>query len=147
MAIARRPDTSFWQKPTGALFKSLLVPGWGQFSNKKYTKAAIFAGLEIYFAARAYHFIRETRDRFDVFQATESRQDYFAYDEVKSDRNLYYWLLAGTAFISMWDAFADAHIKPFEEAKDRGEDYWGYIDEDRPDLKPPPFSLALTIKY
>ncbi|SVC87707.1 uncharacterized protein METZ01_LOCUS340561, partial [marine metagenome] len=33
--------------PAKAMFKSLLIPGWGQFQNKDYWwKAIIFAGVE-----------------------------------------------------------------------------------------------------
>ena len=29
------------RSPTGALFRSVAIPGWGQFYNKKYLKAAL----------------------------------------------------------------------------------------------------------
>ncbi len=139
-----KPDTGFWSRPTGALFKSVLVPGWGQLANGKYQKAAIYAGLETYFALRAAHFFRKTREHFDRFRETDERSDYFAYDNAKNNRNKFYWYLAGTIFISMWDAYTDAHLKPFEETEG-DDDYWGLSD--RPEISPPGVSLALTFKY
>lgn len=142
-----KPDTSFWQRPTGALFKSIIFPGWGQYSNGKYQKAAIFFTIESFFIVKSVEYFKKTRDRFDQFHKTENRDDFFAYDDARSTRNKYYWYLAGTVFISMWDAFADAHIKPFEETKDKGDEFWGLEPGGKPDLSPPPLSLMLTIRF
>lgn len=139
-------DTSFWDQPTGALFKSVLFPGWGQYANKKYQKAAIIFGLESFFIAKAVQYFQRTRDRFDTFQQTEDRADFDAYDNARTTRNKYYWFVAGTIFISMWDAYADAHLKPFEEVKDDDE-FWGLEPGDRPRVSPPPLSLAWTIRF
>ena len=142
-----RLDTSFWQRPTGKLFKSVFFPGWGQYANKKYTKAAIFFTLETFFIAKSVQYFKKTRDRFDTFRKTEDRNDFFAYDNARKTRNKYYWYTAGTIFISMWNAYADAHLKPFEETKDIDDEYWGLDPDDQPGLSPPPLSLALTIKF
>jgi len=141
-----KPDTTFWQRPTGALFKSVILPGWGQYANHKYQKAAIFFGLETFFLFKSVQYFRRTRDDFDTFQETKKRQDFFAYDAARKSRNKYYWFFAGTIFISMWDAYADAHLKPFEETRNNDE-FWGLDPSDRPDVSPPPFSLALTIRF
>jgi len=99
-----------------------------------------------------------TRDRFDIFDETKADSDYDAYDDAKDRRNKFYWYVAGTIFIGMWDAYADAHLKPFEEVKDDDE-FWGLFEEvkdddefwglndDHPDLSPPPLSLALTFRF
>lgn len=145
-APAAGRDTSFWQHPTGKLFKSVIFPGWGQYANGKYQKAAIFFTMETYFIVRAIHFFGKTRDEYDRFILTEERVDFNAYDNARKTRDKFYWFVAGTIFISMWDAYADAHIKPFEETKDRGDEFWGW-DNNPPDLGPPPFNLALTFKF
>jgi len=139
-----RPDTSFWQRPTGKLFKSVFFPGWGQYSNGKYQKAAIFFTLETYFIIRSVHYFKLTRRRFDIFQETKANTDYLAYDDAKDRRNKFYWYVAGTIFIGMWDAYADAHLKPIEDTKDDDE-FWGL--DDRPDVSPPALSLALTFRF
>ena len=141
-----RPDTSFWRRPTGVLFKSVIFPGWGQYANGKYQKAAVIFVLESFFIIKSVEYFKKTRDRFDKFKETEDGRDFFPYDEAKKTRNKYYWYVAGTIFVSMWDAYADAHIKPFEEAKDKGDDFWG-LEDNRPDLSPPLLSLVLTIRF
>ncbi len=141
-----KADTSIWHKPTGALFKSVLFPGWGQYSNGKYQKAAIIFGLESFFIFKSAQYFRKTRDRFDTFQQTQERSDFDAYDDARTTRNKYYWFVAGTIFISMWDAYADAHIKPFEDVRDDDE-FWGLEPGDRHHISPPPLSLALTVKF
>jgi len=141
-----KSDTSFWQKPTGALFKSIIAPGWGQYANGKYQKAAIICGLESFFIFKSVQYFIKTRDRFDTFKQTEERADFDAYDEARSNRNKYYWFVAGTIFFSMWDAFADAHIKPFEDVEDDAE-FWGMVRDDRGRARPPEVSLAWTVKF
>jgi hypothetical protein len=141
------PDTSFWQKPTGALFKSIIAPGWGQYANGKYQKAAIICGLESFFIVKSVQYFVKTRDRFDTFKQTQERADFDAYDNARSNRNKYYWFVAGTIFYSMWDAFADAHLKPFEEIKDDAE-FWGLEPGDRRRrVSPPELSLAWTVTF
>jgi hypothetical protein len=142
-----KPDTSFWQKPTGALFKSIIAPGWGQYANGKYQKAAIICGLESFFIVKSVQYFIKTRDRFDTFKQTQERADFDAYDEARSNRNKYYWFVAGTIFYSMWDAFADAHLKPFEEVRDDA-DFWGLEPGDRRRrVSPPELSLAWTVRF
>ena len=141
-----KPDTSFWDRPTGALFKSIMLPGWGQYSNKKYQKAAIYFGLESYFMFKSVKYFLKTRDRYDTFQETRQRKDFFAYNSARKTRNKYYWFVVGTIFISMWDAYADAHLRPLEETKGN-DDFWGLNPADHPRISPPALSLALTIRF
>ena len=44
------------QNPTKALFKSMLVPGLGQFGNRKYFKAAVVVGLQAWLISSAAAF-------------------------------------------------------------------------------------------
>jgi hypothetical protein len=139
-------DTSFWRKPTGTLFKSVLFPGWGQYANGKYQKAAIIFGIESFFIYKSVQYFRKTRDRFDTFQQTGERDDFDAYDNARSTRNKYYWFVAGTIFFSMWDAYADAHLKPFEDVEDDDE-FWGVAWGKRRRSTRPEWSLGWTIRY
>ncbi|SYZ74793.1 exported hypothetical protein [Candidatus Zixiibacteriota bacterium] len=118
---AIRPlDTSRSQNPTAALFKSMLVPGWGQIGNGKYVKAAMVIGGEAYFLSRILHFGKITRDKKKAFQAADAgstdRYDLFQeYQSAKDDRNLNSWFLGTCIFISMFDAYVDAHLAHFPE--------------------------------
>ena len=102
------------QPPTVALFKSLLVPGLGQLGNHKYFKAVLFGGLEGVFIAAAIHYERRASDARDLCTSAVDpkvrRVWYNFYDNKRKNRNKYIWFAGLTAFISMFDAYVDAHL-------------------------------------
>ncbi len=102
------------QPPTRALFKSMLLPGWGQVGNRRYLKAAFFAGIEGWMFVKAIGFSRETRDARTRYDAATSYADrvvaYQTYDSKRKSRNKYVWFGGFTIFISMFDAYVDAHL-------------------------------------
>lgn len=102
------------QNPTAALFKSMLVPGLGQIGNRSYFKAGLFIGLETWFALSAIDRGRDAadyRDRFEAATDPETRNQLYAeYEMRRDDRNKYLWFLGITSFVSMFDAFVDAHL-------------------------------------
>ncbi|MBD3232185.1 MAG: hypothetical protein GF315_00515 [candidate division Zixibacteria bacterium] len=136
----------FKPNPTGALLRSIAFPGWGQIYNRKYIKAGIFAigeGLLIYYMEknweRANHYqaafertlqtpISSTAlpSETDVIALDESslltlRSEVFArWQKYTDERNKYMWFLAATIFLSMFDAYVDAHLMPFD--REMGED-------------------------
>ena len=85
------------QQPTIALFKSMLVPGWGQLGNRKYLKAALVIGLEGWLISEAYNNGRDASDAWDRFAA-------------ESDSYLRDALHADYQDASMFDAYVDAHL-------------------------------------
>ena len=107
-------EKHLYQNPTGALFKSMLVPGLGQLGNRRYFKAAVFIGLECWFAGSAIHYGRQAADAKDVFASmptTPERNYWYAfYDNKRKNRNKFTWFAGITIFISMFDAFVDAHL-------------------------------------
>jgi hypothetical protein len=48
------------RSPMGALLRSIVAPGWGQFYNHKYIKGAVICGAESYFIVRAVYWWRQT---------------------------------------------------------------------------------------
>ena len=110
-------DSSRGQNPTVALFKSLFVPGWGQLGNKKYIKAGIVIGLETTLIAAIVHHAKKTSDAKKVFEnATDSTLIpglFNDYENAKDKRNLYSWLTGTMIFVSMFDAYVDAHLANF----------------------------------
>jgi len=115
--ISNNTDTIKYQNPTVALFKSLLIPGWGQIGNRSYVKAGIAIGLETFMAATVIHYAKNTSDAKDAFDnLTDSTQYYTlhdAYDKAKEKRNLYSWITGVVVFWSMFDAYVDAHLARF----------------------------------
>lgn len=102
------------QNPSRALFKSMLIPGLGQMGNRRWFKAGLFAGLQTWFALKAIkhgqaahahkaHFNAETDPTFRGVIHN-------AYDTERSDRNKFIWFFGLTTFVSMFDAYVDAHL-------------------------------------
>ena len=111
------------QQPTVALFKSLLVPGLGQIGNKKYVKAGIIIAAESALIATLVHYAIETsdaRDRFDAAVEEEEKTRLFQeFKDAKDKRNQFSWYTATVVFLSMFDAFVDAHLARFPKYDDK----------------------------
>ncbi|OGC88965.1 MAG: hypothetical protein A2142_04180 [candidate division Zixibacteria bacterium RBG_16_48_11] len=121
------------KSPSGALFRSLFVPGWGQLYNQKYVKSAVvflgegsLIGLVVYEWAQ----IEKHKDNFmketDPFLKDLEFQRFQLHED---NRNAYLWFLAGAAFISMWDAYVDAHLYNFKQ-QTKKLDVMGGLDKE-----------------
>jgi len=122
-----------WPKPTPTLLKSMVFPGWGQFTNRQYVKAAIVFGLESWYIGNMVYNWRKSNDYLADFRANpDNLTAYNNYQFYRGNRNDYMWYLGITVFVSMFDAYVDAHLRPYEH--------------DRiPDVAPPP-GIAFVIK-
>lgn len=101
----------------GALLRSVVVPGWGQYYNRKYVKSAIVCGAETFFMVRAVHWWIKAEDEYDSIQGlpeSEQRAAFARYSAYRSNRNDYLWLTGLTVFFSMFDAYVDAHLAGFD---------------------------------
>jgi hypothetical protein len=96
---------SFFSSPTGVMLRSLAVPGWGQATNRSWIKAAIVAGGEIALGAAL---ISDSRK---LSRLTADDPEYSA---VFDRRQREAWWLGGLVFLSMVDAYVDAHLKGFD---------------------------------
>jgi hypothetical protein len=118
-------EKHLYQNPTVALFKSMLVPGLGQLGNRRYLKAAVVAGLEGWLIGMALHRGRQASDARDAYLAAEDyyerSQLYYEYDQVRKSRNKYAWFAGLTIFLSMFDAYVDAHLSgsPADKRNDK----------------------------
>ncbi len=107
--------------PTKTLFKSMLIPGWGQLGNRKYVKATLIIGLESVLIGAIVHYAdksSEAKKAFDAYVSPDSTDRdkqllYDAYRDARSERNKFGWFLGTTIFFSMFDAFVDAHLSDF----------------------------------
>lgn len=102
------------QRPMVALFKSMAIPGWGQLGNKRYVKAAIFAGFQTWFVYSAVKFGGEASDARDAWSSetslVERNRLYDIYEDKRGQRNKFTWFAVICSFISMFDAYVDAHL-------------------------------------
>ncbi len=99
------------KSPSGALLRSLVVPGWGQLYNGKYLKALIYAGAQVSFAYAAY----VQNDRYHHYRNLDD--DYLA-GFYKDDRNRMFWWILGVTLMSIGDAYVDAHLWNFDVSDD-----------------------------
>ena len=113
------------QPPTLALFKSMLVPGLGQIGNRKYFKAALFTGIEGWMLYKTFSLGSEIGDARAAYDAATTvrvrRVAYAEYDSKRKSRNKYAWFFGLTVFISMFDAYVDAHLSgsPVDRRNDK----------------------------
>lgn len=116
MAVRRHLNRQgFFASPTGALLRSVAFPGWGQWSNGKKQKAAVYFAIESYWITKALIWRERARDADNLADFTHARDR----------RNYFYWLTGITVFVSMFDAYADRYLLTLEETRDAGDDFWG----------------------
>ena len=137
--VNQPPDTiNRTQNPTDALFKSLFFPGAGQFDNKSYIKGTIVFSVEVALigavvhytekasrARRAFESAKEGRagvssERFTTIpygsvsvSDAEFARLFNDYQDTRDEKNLFRWYLGAFIFLSMFDAFVDAHLAQF----------------------------------
>ncbi|MFH1010668.1 MAG: DUF5683 domain-containing protein [bacterium] len=95
------------KSPTGALLRSLAFPGWGQFYNEEYLKAALAFSIETSLAVSASY-------QNDQMRRYEKKGDSEAAKFYRNDRNRLIWWLAGFILFSMGDAYVDAHLFDYD---------------------------------
>lgn len=117
-------EQSLSQRPMMAMFKSMALPGWGQYGNKRYIKAIFYLGLETWMVGASFHYNKQTSEFRDLFDATPTdnialRNDYYGlYKDRKDERSKYIWLAVIVSFVSMFDAYVDAHLSGFPRQND-----------------------------
>lgn len=94
-----------------------LIPGGGQLYNESYLKSGIVIGLEAGLVGLAiYHNgkYQDAKKKYDISESTLDYSDYvYYYEQRQSD---YFWI--GTVvFLSIIDAYVDAHLYDFESKK------------------------------
>lgn len=102
------------RSPMGALLRSVAVPGWGQYYNHKYLKSAIVFGAESFFLIKSAQWWKKAEDQYKLVQQTESGRDFSIYINYRDRRNDYLWLTGLSVFLSMFDAYVDAHLSGFD---------------------------------
>ena len=114
------------QNPTKALFKSMLVPGWGQLANGSPVRAVIYAGLDAWFISAALHYKTQASDFRDLYSQTtnvELRNDYYdLFNDRRDERNKFTWFAVIVTFVAMFDAYVDAHLSGFPSQKNHPVD-------------------------
>lgn len=108
------------KSPTGALLRSAILPGWGQFYNESYWKIPIVLGVSAWFI---YLWI-DRNDSYTYYKdlynlsLNESSNGTTAYkdlrDAYRDFRDKYAIYLGLTYFLNIIDAYVDAHLFDFD---------------------------------
>lgn len=116
------PDTikTAVKSPTGAMIRSLVFPGWGQFYNNKKLKALLIFGTEVGLLANSIYLNQKYQEWNQKYKESEpgyeqsiilaNREFYI------NNRNSSTWWLVGVTLFSIADAFVDAHLSDFDES-------------------------------
>lgn len=105
------------KSPTGALFRSLAIPGWGQLYTGHPVKAVVFLGTDIGMLYGIYVQNNLYEDYLD--QAGDTKDDSYRTrledlaDFYRDDRNKLIWWTAGVMLLSGFDAYVEAHLYDF----------------------------------
>lgn len=106
------------RSPTGALWRSFAVPGWGQIYNGAYWKAGgiiaaqagtLFMAVDNYLTARRY--LREAREATDE---KIKREKLTRHNDYIVETEFWGWLFVGILTFSMMDAYVDAHLADWD---------------------------------
>ena len=99
------------KSPVGAMIRSAILPGWGQVYNKKYLKAVVYLGGELYFASR-YISLDD-----DIKIMSEKGISESIIEDKEHERNGWVWLLGAGYLLALGDAYVDAHLYGLYEEK------------------------------
>lgn len=88
---------------TGAVFRSLAFPGWGQLYNESYVKSFAF------FATESLIMIGISRNN-DWMMAAKKADDFSNEKLYRNSRNKLIWWIAGMKLLSLGDAYVDAQL-------------------------------------
>lgn len=110
------------KSPTGALLRSLLVPGWGQLYVGAYWKAPIFflgtAAAAYFTVANHRLYLRYQRELEDAYARSASAWDiatlraYRTFAVQQRDLALAFWI--GTYVLAAIDAYVGAELSSFD---------------------------------
>ncbi|HMD00070.1 MAG TPA: DUF5683 domain-containing protein, partial [Ferruginibacter sp.] len=130
----KRIDTSAKYNPRIAIVRSAIIPGWGQFTNKKYWKIPIVYGALGITAGVFLHNVKQFREARDAYTNAidgDTSNDYLIPqpyytvkdqpDRIRNFRNQVRQNVDYSAlfFVIFWglnvaDAAVDAHLKTFD---------------------------------
>lgn len=90
--------------PSSIMYRSMVLPGWGQLENGKKKKALFFIAAEAFFIGGII---------YEQSQLSEKGLSRFERDQILSNRNTYIIYLLGARLFGMVDAYVDAHLRDF----------------------------------
>jgi len=114
-------DSIETKSPMGAVLRSAVIPGWGQFYNESYWKVPIVLGLSgwlIYGMISEHQQYVDYRDQYEATITEENpsgdlRLKRFR-EFYRDNRDTYGWWLLVTYLLQLADAYVDAALFSFD---------------------------------
>lgn len=107
------------KSPSGAILRSLVLPGWGQYYVESYWKAPMFVagwGTLIFFIYDNNSKFQDAKIEYENYLGTDPNEKNFLYrkrEYFRDYRDLNVLFLAGVYIISSIDAYVGAHLFDF----------------------------------
>jgi hypothetical protein len=101
------------KSPSGAMLRSAILPGWGQFYNEAYWKIPIIWGAS---GAFIYYWVQNDKlykEYADLYSNDNLSQYYEIREFYRNQRDLNAVFLFITYFLNVLDAYVDAHLFDF----------------------------------
>lgn len=119
-AIAPVISDRNYPKPHLAAMFSGIVPGGGQFYNKKYIKSAVFLGAQTTLALYAVDYHKKAQDAYSLRNVYERGSPEYlqardTFEKNVDNRNLTLWIIVAVHLVNILDAYVDAHLAPFSD--------------------------------
>jgi hypothetical protein len=108
-------EKTLTKSPRGALIRSAVLPGWGQWYNGSRWKSGLVAAAGIGLGANIAFQNRRAAD-----SATDEERAYYV-----NNRNLTFWWVAGLYALTLADAYVDAHLWHFDTGPEPGGEEFG----------------------
>ncbi|MBC8385906.1 MAG: hypothetical protein H8E57_10365 [Candidatus Cloacimonetes bacterium] len=107
------------KSPLKASVLSFLLPGGGQFYNGSYLKFGFVCALESGLIGLASYHHWKSEDSYKKFEQTDNADYYYDYIDNYNKRQSEIFWIGTVVFLSMIDAFVDAHLFDFDEKKEK----------------------------
>jgi hypothetical protein len=98
------------KSPRGAMLRSAVLPGWGQWYNGQKIKSFLVVGGELGLIGNAWY-----QNRMALRSKTPEEREFF-----RNNRNLSIWWCVGVYFLNLMDAYVDAQLWHFDTGPDLG---------------------------
>lgn len=110
LSVRTAPLKAETKSPRGALIRSAVLPGWGQWYNGARWKTGLVAAAAAGLAANIVIQNRRAED-----SVTEDERAFY-----ENSRNLTWWWVAGLYGLTLADAYVDAHLWRFDTGPELG---------------------------
>ncbi len=117
---SEKEDTVFvmQKSPWGAVLRSAILPGWGQFYNQSYLKIPVVWGVLGWLGYQWYQNNKYYRQSQDLYNQTNNI-NYLSYKTFYQDQRDLFAIYFGLAYVlNLVDAYVDAELFDFSVKQD-----------------------------